>query len=219
MKKSIILRTLFSVVLLMTSVDLFATGYGNAYDFEEDGIYFRVSGSKKVCVSAYNVYYRTEHLYKGDVVIPSTIQHKNKTYSVVGIDDNAFRDCEELTSVTIPDGVERIGNRAFDGCRSLTAIVLPNTVKTISKRALANCPLLATVSIGAGIEEIGEEAFYKSYCLETLYVRASQMPKIDEDAFEALDLKSATLYVPNGTEKSYRRIEPWCKFGNVLPQE
>lgn len=216
MKKSIILRTLFCVVLLMTSAMMTADEYYLPVTFEADGITFQIAGKDIVYVRRSN---SSRKAYQGDMVIPASCTHKNKRYNVAGIDDYAFANCEELTSVTIPDGVEHIGNRAFDGCRSLTAIVLPNTVKTISKRALANCPLLATVSIGTGIEVIGEEAFYKSYCLETLYVRASQMPKIDEDAFEALDLKSATLYVSNGTEKGYRRIEPWCKFGNVLPLE
>jgi len=54
--------------------------------------------------------------YTGDVVIPATIKYKDVTYSVTTIGMRAFYDCNNLTSVTIPNSVTSIGNDAFYGC-------------------------------------------------------------------------------------------------------
>jgi len=42
--------------------------------------------------------------------------------SVTYIGEDAFRDCQGLSSVTIPDNVSSIGNSAFDGIPNFTAI-------------------------------------------------------------------------------------------------
>ncbi len=58
-----------------------------------------------------------------EVVIPSEI---NK-HKVVSIGDKAFNDCENLTTITIPDSVTSIGEQAFPVCSSLTTIVYENS--------------------------------------------------------------------------------------------
>ena len=57
--------------------------------------------------------------YRGDITIPKTVSNGGKTYSVTKIGDSAFKDCTNLTSVTIPDGVTTIHMNAFRGCTSL----------------------------------------------------------------------------------------------------
>ena len=52
--------------------------------------------------------------YQGKVVIPATIQRDGKTYKVTAIDEEAFRDCEALTEVVLPEGLKSIGYMAFD---------------------------------------------------------------------------------------------------------
>ncbi len=55
-------------------------------------------------------------LYKGDVVIPESIKYEGDTYSVTAIGEKAFYDCNNLTSVTLPNSVTSFGNNAFSGC-------------------------------------------------------------------------------------------------------
>ena len=54
--------------------------------------------------------------YSGDVVIPKSVTYNDVTYSVVGIEYQAFFECTELTSVTIPNSVTFINSSAFRGC-------------------------------------------------------------------------------------------------------
>ena len=58
----------------------------------------------------------------GDVVIPE---------EVTSIDDDAFRNCKNLTSITIPDSVTSIGGGAFYNCTGLTEITVPEGVNKV----------------------------------------------------------------------------------------
>ena len=88
-------------------------------------------------------------------VIPSEIDGKRVTQ--IGYD--AFNDCTELTSITIPDGVTCIGNSAFSYCTSLETVTIPNSVTQIYPRAFYNCTSLKEVTIPASVTVIRDEAF------------------------------------------------------------
>ena len=63
-----------------------------------------------------------------NLTIPESVTYEGYTFSVTSIGDYAFRSCENLTSVTIPDSVKSIGNDAFFDCTSLTSIDYNGTV-------------------------------------------------------------------------------------------
>ena len=65
--------------------------------------------------------------------------------SVSIIDDNAFRGCTGLTSVTIPNGVTSIDIFTFERCTSLTSVTIPNSVDFIDVSAFDLCPNLVDV--------------------------------------------------------------------------
>ena len=94
-------------------------------------------------------------------VIPGEINGKK----VTKIGDNAFIDCTELTSVTIPDGVTSIDVAAFLGCTSLTSVTIPDSVTSIKSKAFFNCTSLKSVTIPASVTNIGDYAlgYYEIY--------------------------------------------------------
>ena len=61
---------------------------------------------------------------EGAIVIPSNYGRT----SVTCIGDQAFYDCTNLTSVTIPNGITAIGDMAFCGCTNLTSMRIPSSV-------------------------------------------------------------------------------------------
>ena len=62
----------------------------------------------------------------------------DKTYPVTGINDFAFRGCTGLTSITIPAGVEYIGQYAFANCSGLKRIVIEGN-PVIDETAFIGC--------------------------------------------------------------------------------
>ena len=79
---------------------------------------------------------------------------------VTAIGDEAFKDCVNVTRVTLPEGVTEIGNAAFSGCTGLTDISLPAGLTTIGWNAFAGCTGLASVSLPDSVTELGWSAFY-----------------------------------------------------------
>lgn len=118
----------------------------NAYDFEVDGIYYTIlSETDLTCaVSGDGI------VYRGDVVIPENVTSDNKTYSVTWILHNAFRNCENLTEITIPNSVTNIGQWAFARCHSLTSITIPKSVTSIDETSFRECNSLTQIVVESG---------------------------------------------------------------------
>ena len=68
-------------------------------------------------------------------------------YPVESIGYEAFRDCDHLTTVTIPDSVESIGGYAFYYCTSLTTVEIPDSVESIGNSAFDNCDSLESIQV------------------------------------------------------------------------
>ena len=83
----------------------------------------------------------------GDVVIPEYVTDEDNTrHAVTGIGDYAFRDCNEMTSVTIADSVTEIGTGAFVNCSKLSRAAVPNSVRSIGNSAFDGCIKLSSIS-------------------------------------------------------------------------
>ena len=101
--------------------------------------------------------YNQHYYYSGDVVIPETVYHNNTTYHVAKIGEYAFKDCVNLTSVTIPESIGLIDWYAFAGS-SIKTIDL-KCVEDICDAAFEDCKELSCVNISCN-PEIGNYAFY-----------------------------------------------------------
>ena len=92
-----------------------------------------------------------------DIAIPSTYNGMK----VTGIGDSAFRNCDSLKSITIPNSVTSIGNYAFYGCDALINVTLYG-VTSIGSSAFEHCDNLTNVTIPNSVKSICPFAFY--YC-------------------------------------------------------
>lgn len=73
-----------------------------------------------------------------DLYIPSEIDG----CKVTRIWGNAFRNCRNLTSVTIPDSVLEIGDASFSGCTNLEKITIGESIATINIGMFEGCDKL-----------------------------------------------------------------------------
>ncbi len=97
--------------------------------------------------------------YTGSVVIPEEVSYLGKKYKVTGIANNAFKECYDLTSVTIPEGVISIGDYAFYQCENLLSVTIPNSVTSIGSYAFYNCYDLSSVTLPEELTTIEIGAF------------------------------------------------------------
>ena len=100
--------------------------------------------------------------YQSEFTIPTQVEENGITFRVTEIDDAAFRKCSALTSITIPEGIVRIGKLAFAECSSLTSITIPKTVTQIESgrvdigdtyyhgHLFTNCPSLTSIVVEEG---------------------------------------------------------------------
>ena len=117
------------------------------YDYLSDFEY-SVDINKRVTITGYNG-------TRSNLIIPREI----KGYSVTSIDNDAFRGCTSLTSITIPNSVTSIGDGAFRCCSSLTSINIPDGVTSIGSSAFEGCSSLTSINIPDGVTSIGSSAF------------------------------------------------------------
>ena len=78
---------------------------------------------------------------------------------ITRIDDYAFCDCEDLSSLIIPNSVKSIGVRSISWCDSLNHIIIPGSVASIDNEAFLCCQGLSDLTIMNGVERIGDRAF------------------------------------------------------------
>ncbi|HMM06399.1 MAG TPA: leucine-rich repeat protein [Clostridiales bacterium] len=77
----------------------------------------------------------------GNVTIPSVLDG----IPVTKISSFAFADCDNITALTIPDGITSIGECAFLGCTSLTSLTVGVKVADIAAEAFRDCTALTNI--------------------------------------------------------------------------
>ena len=177
--KNIILRCLILLICVQINNIVFA------YDFEVDGIYYNNISNKqgnKVEVTNYSDSYNSRIKYSDTIIIPENINYGNREYSVTGIGDNAFRYCEDLLLVIIPNTVTNIGEESFKSCYGLISLDIPNSVTSIGESAFSGCRSLTSLAIPNSILSIGKSVFYNCSGLTSVDIPNSVL-SIGESAF------------------------------------
>lgn len=105
--------------------------------------------------------------------------------TITEIPDNAFYKCTKLTSVSIPASVTRIGYAAFEGCTSMTSVDIPSGVTYIGGWAFCNCDALQTVTLPEGLVTLGRNAFGGADELGGVIVLPSTLTGLDAYTFSA----------------------------------
>ncbi|MBR5715504.1 MAG: leucine-rich repeat protein [Bacteroidales bacterium] len=139
---------------LLTLIAILLPMVATADVVEIGGIYYDlITKAKEAKVT------KNPNKYTGNVDIPATVAYEGADYSVTSIDEYAFNDCSDLTSVTIPNSVTLLGSYAFSGCSGLTSISIPNSLTSLGTYAFSRCTGLTSVTLPNSLTSIGGYSF------------------------------------------------------------
>lgn len=158
-----------------------------------DNIVFADDNVKAICVANWDTNGDGELSYEEAAAVKSlgtVFDNKNIVSfnelqyftGLTAIDFPGFRLCSNLTSVTIPNSVTKIGCETFKGtgltsvtipssvtfigtcaftfCSSLAEVIIPNSVTYISESAFESCSVLSTITIPNTVKYIGGDALW-----------------------------------------------------------
>ena len=101
----------------------------------------------------------------GDVVVPDEIDG----CPVVSV-GSTFRNCDSITSITIPNGVKEIGGYSFEGCDNLLSVTFNGNIDYIGGWTFYGCNRLASLTVNGSVGSIGDSAFYQCASLSSIEI-------------------------------------------------
>ncbi|MGN0745186.1 MAG: leucine-rich repeat domain-containing protein [Aristaeellaceae bacterium] len=77
----------------------------------------------------------------------SSVEYVEMFPSITTIGDEAFRNCANITDITLPESLTSIGAGAFKGCTGITELTLPASLTSIGSGALDGCTGLQKLTV------------------------------------------------------------------------
>jgi len=140
------------------------------YSSSSNGV-FHVNIKKVVLPES--VKYIGDHAFTGTQIKELTLS--NLKY----LGTSAFKDCESLQSINIPENIDTIRSRTFEGCISLTELKLPYGLEVIENSAF-NGTAVKEFVLPENLKEIGSNAFRNT----TIYPTGAIPAELSSHAFE-----------------------------------
>ena len=129
---------------------------------------------------------------------------------VTSIGNQAFYNCNSITSITIPDGVKSIGNEAFYNCTGIKSVTLPSSVTYIGEKAFIDCKKLETISIPDSVTFLGDNAFENCIKLANVILSGS-LTAIGDKVFSWCNSLTG-ITIPDGVTEIGERAFSNCKM-------
>lgn len=197
------------------------TGKVNVYDFyfmRDEMTVLQGINMKEVKIVAPESYY-----YSADE-IPSRAFENKYTLSrfvfpstITCIGTSAFYGTSISGHLNIPDGCKDIRQEAFRDCNNLTSIYLPNSIESISHWAFYNCnSLQGQLHLPTSLIYVGEYAFAGCSMLSGTLDLPESLESIGKCAFQNLPLIKGDLIIPSKIKSIEQYTFAGCGFDGSL---
>lgn len=189
-------------------------------NFTADGIKYKMVSADRVAVTYPNANKpgsSNKNEYSGEIVVPSQVTYKGKTYYVRGVADYAFRHASDVTSITLPEGLVFIGEEAIYNSSKITNLTIPNSVRTLRKSALSENSQLNKITFGDNISKHkwGNWVCWRSSGAYDIYMVCDAVPTLaGSDTFD--NGKESTIHVKPGLLENFKTADKWKKFSNIV---
>ena len=90
---------------------------------------------------------------KAPLVIPSSFVHDGQEYRVREIRMEALKDLNNVETIIVEDGIDRIRDYAFSGCSSLKTIILPASLEIVDENIFVGCNSLRKIILDPRCED------------------------------------------------------------------
>lgn len=146
--------------------------YNNEENWENDALYI---GKYLICAKtsisgAYIIKDGTQSLASSAFYECNNLTSITMPETVTTIGSGIFWKCKKLENVVLSPNLTSIGKWAFYQCENLSNIVIPDSVTSIGGSAFGYCKKLETVQIGNGVISIGSKAFYECNSLTSIEI-------------------------------------------------
>lgn len=135
-----------------------------------------------------NYAFKQNTALSGAVIIPSQVDN---------IGNNAFENCEKITSIEFTHTPSTLGTYVMNSCGLLDSATFDEDIATVPNGFFNECGSLTSVTFRGTVGAIGESVFYK--CAFTSFSVPAGVTSIGANAFK--ECKSlATVSIPNSVE-------------------
>ncbi|MBR1757719.1 MAG: leucine-rich repeat protein [Lachnospiraceae bacterium] len=151
------------IISICITIGSEAWNYFRSKSANQESSYIEVVEVEPETITINDLNYSIHENYVSLINLGKNIARAEVPESVQGlpvkeIANNAFKD-SEITEVSLPDSIEKIGEYAFANCINLTSITIPSNVRKIENNCFYNCKNLSTITFRGEIESIGNNAF------------------------------------------------------------
>ncbi len=134
-------------------------------------------------------------------------------YGVQILGNSVFTNCDNLTSITLPNSIYKVGPELFIRCYALTKVRLSDNITNIPRYTFGNCNNLAEIILPANLEEIDSMAFTRAFNASGYYTPCyiylrSTTPPTWLGSFQG----TPYIYVPSGTKEVYEQDINWNRY-------
>ena len=208
-----------------------AAGWTLFTDIDDSELKETMVGSLKYLYSTggskATVIYDESYRQLQEVTVPARVTLDGKSYPVTEISYRAFQSCNKITSITLTDNLETIGDYAFNNCSGVKSLVIPEGVKIIGHRAFSYMSKLTTLELPASLKSIGYYVISGDNSLTTVTSHLTAPFEVDNNTFsvkstwnsetntEEYTPSPATLYVPAGKKSQYEATAGWNMFAKI----